>query len=53
MLCYYYYLLLLLVVVVVIVLFITVVLYSALLDCLLRSAPSPASVKQNGLEGRE
>jgi len=22
-------------------------------DCLLRSAPSPASVKHNGLEGRE
>src|SRR6218665_181639 len=32
---------------------ITVVLYSALQDCLLRSAPSPASVKHSCLEGRE
>jgi len=34
------------------IIIITVVLYSPLQDCVLRSAPSPASVKHNGLEGR-
>ena len=32
---------------------VTYFMHGPLQDCLLRSAPSPASVKHNGLEGRE
>jgi len=45
--------LIIVIIIIIIVIIFTVVLYSALQNCLLRSAPSPASVKHNGLESRE
>src|SRR6218665_639914 len=40
-------------IIIIIIIIITIVFIAPLQDCLLRSASSPASVKHNGLEGRE